>query len=917
MRSLLALLAGFSALGAEVAFSRRCELLLGNTGATVAVVLSSYLGGLALGALLYRRSPWALARPWRAFGLAQGSQALLIFGSAHLLPGCVNLAGGGALPRLLVASLLLALPALAAGFAFPALVALFERGERRTGGTPVGAAYALETLGAVIGSLASGFVLYREFGLSRSFDLLALVALMGGLLALIRSRQPASRNQAEIPPALGGEPGERRALLALALAGAAVLGLELLYTRLLLFFLPGLVAAFSAALAGILVGTSLGSWWGGLRARKGASRGLAVWCLLSAASGVAVSLAILPLLADGMRLLPRPLGGGYQPGMEMATSFGLAFLLALPATAGSGAALPLVVKAMGGSPTLATGRAYAWSSFGSVIGVLAAAFFAGAWLPLRLAVVACGLLLVLSAMLLWKGRADGRGPWVAASLVSVLLLSLPRSEGLLLLSTEFKKSTARGRTLLDTAEDQHLVASVVDLGQARGRALYTNAFMAASTGELYGYMRMLGHLPALLASDPKDVLVIAYGTGTTVGSLAVHEQVRSIVIAELSGAVMQLAHWFDDANRGVPHRTSLGKQVSLNLGDGRSYLERSRKRFDVITLEPLPPNTPAAVHFYTSEFYESCRGQLNHGGVLCQWIPLNSVPTDGFRILLRTFAEQLPITWLFLFDQSVLLIGAGDEQRQIDLQSLMRRADQPAVRADLRSANMEDVAAILASFVTDREGLLEATRDVPAMSDDRPLVALRLARPDRLAIENTEQNASFLAEIRKRIDPHLNPTGLEPELLKRFRTRLQNSYEAKGLMLEARFDPARRDFLWSRALVLSPQDLEAARRLARAGIQSLDARADLPTWSVAEIEQLLVTDPIGDGRFEQAIEAAGKSSTVDAGLLLPLLDHADLEIRLLAMVALKRRLGDVADYDPMAPAASRRAAQERLRLRLH
>jgi hypothetical protein len=232
---------------------------------------------------------------------------------------------------------------------------------------------------------------------------------------------------------------------------------------------------------------------------------------------------------------------------------------------------------------------------------------------------------------------------------------------------------------------------------------------------------------------------------------------------------------------------------------------------------------------------------------------------------------------------------------------------------------MESVAAVLASYITDGESLLEATRGVAAMSDDRPVVALDLARPDRLAIENTEQNAACLAELREPIDQHLDLGGLDPERLRRFRIQLRNAYEAKGLMLEARFDPARRELLWSRAVLLSPGDLEAARHLERAGIRALDPRADLPDWSVAEIESLLSGGPSGNRSgnrdFERAIEAAGMHVSVDAGLLLPLLDDTKLEIRLLAMVALERRLGDLGEYDPMAPEARRRAVVERLKQR--
>ncbi|MFH0947010.1 MAG: hypothetical protein V2A76_17605 [Planctomycetota bacterium] len=909
MRPLLALLAGFSALGAEIVFTRRSELLLGNTGMIVAAVLCSHLLGLTFGAFRARRSRALSSRPYRMFGLAQIAQAFLIFLVDLLLPLLPDATTSGLCVRLPATMLLLFLPAVAAGFSFPALVALY-------GGGRAGSAYSLETLGAVIGSLVSGFILYRLAGLGRTAEMLAFAALLNGLLALTRSGWPGVLPLETTLEPERGRAGGRRMLLGLAVVGGAVLGMELLYTRLLLFFVPGLVGALSAVLAGILLGTSLGAAVGGMLARRGGGGRAAAWCLLCGSLGVWSSLVVLPHLAGGMRLLPRPLGGGYESGMELLTSFGLAVLLALPATAGAGAVLPLVIRALKSTPAETAGRAYGWSSLGSAAGVLVVAFSAGQWISLRAAVVGCGLALVLSALLVVEKGGRPRVLGFAALAAAALLLLSPRSEPLLQHSVEFRKSTAVGRTVLTTAEDRHLVASVVDLGAGRGRALYTNAFLAACTGPLYGYMRMLGHLPALLARSPEEVLVIAYGTGTTVGSVAVHPEVRSIDVAEISSAVMGLASWFDGANRGVPHRTDLGKKVDVHLGDGRAFLQGTNRRFDAITLEPLPPNTPAAVHFYTTEFYRACLSRLKSGGVLCQWIPLNSVPPDGFKILLRTFAAELPGTWLFLFDQSALLIGLPEARRGIDVAEVSRRAANSTVSSDLRQANMEGVAPILASFVTDREGLLRATAGAPIMSDDRPLVALELARPDRLALENSAENARFLSGIRREIGGLLDLSRMEVEEREEFKSALRKSSGSKRLLLEARCDPVRRIELWSRALSLSPGDLEAAARLTGAGVSVPQLQAAPPTMDPGEIRRILDMGISGAESPDRAIEAAGTEKRIDPRLLLPFLDHGELQVRLLAMVALSRRIGDVSPYDPEEDSAARRTAIEAIRSRI-
>lgn len=916
MIRLLALLCGFVSLGSEVALSRSCQLQLGNTSLTLAAVLAAYLAGLAIGAAVASRAQRPSSRSLAYALLILGGSLLLVprlLGEVARLP--IWFGEDPIWSRLPLVVGLLLLPALGAGAAFPALVRCLGADRDRQGGA-TGTIYAWETAGAVLGSLLCGFVLYRSLGLLRLLDLLAVLALLG---AVAGWRLGAAVEPEEVPDhdpaAASPDVPHWRPLLALFLAGAATLGLELLWTRILLFFVPGLISALAAVLAGILLGTSIGARLGGFWAARGGGRRTAVWFLLLAAAGVAVALAVLPVLAQMVRWLPRPTGGGFRPGAEMLVGFCCAALLALASTVCSGAALPLVtqaVRAAGRAPA----RAYAWSSAGSVFGVIVVALVAGVVLSLREAVVACGLLFLVAGLFAWCPRRDPMGEPVVAVAVAVLLLLLPRTEPLLAWSVEFQKSYARDRTILATDQDRHVVASVVDLGGGRGRALYTNSFQAASTGHLYGYMRMLGHLPVLLADDPSRVLVIAYGTGTTAGAVSCHAQVGTIEIAELSPAVMRLASWFDDANQGVPHRTDAGKQVRVLLGDGRATLESARQAYDVITLEPLPPDTPAAVHFYTTEFYQDCRDRLTEGGVVCQWIPLHAVPTDGFRVLLRTFAEVLDGSCLFLFDQSILLLGGSSHLERFDLARLTARAAEDRVRQSLEIAGVEGPAALLGAFICGRSRILEKTSADPVMGDDRPLVALGLARPALAQFHHAEDNARFLFELLEDSAPVLDPGGLEVGSRGSLKVVLERSRAAKSLLLEARFRPGEADLLRQRALVLSPGDLEARRAL---GLPDRDSGS--PAGGAAEpagprLEQLLRDGSDDPQALERALEAAGRSGSIAPLLLLGHLDDDRLRIRMTAMVALKRRIGDIRPYDPAASRAARREAIEVLRRRL-
>lgn len=895
---------GLVSLGAEVSFTRTCERLLGQTNATVAAVLTAWLLGLFLGACLGGASERVEAAPRRSARRALAAVGALVLLTSLALPLLVHVPvgedDGFAWARAVAVVVMLLPTSCAAGFAFPALVRAWG-GAGRAGGA--GSVYAAETLGAVVGALAAGFLLPRFFGHLGGAAALGAIALIAGLA-------PSRAESAGAAAPDEGSDAERlpgRHLLAVALAGGAALALELLWTRVLLFFVPGLTGALAAVLAGILLGSSVGATIGAARARRGDGRRAAAVALIVGAAGVGVGLAVLPVLADAVRAWPHPVGGGFHAGHEMIVSFLVAAAVSFLPTAASGAAFALLARASNGAAT-----AYGASCLGSVVGVVVAAGLGGAVVPVRAGIAVCGVVLAIASVVLWR-RGDGAIRLAPAIVVAAAVLLVPRDASLLAQSVEFRKSYAAGRTVLAVDEDRHVVASVVDLGDGGGRALYTNAFLAASTQPGYGYMRMLGHLPALVAGSPERALVIAYGTGTTVGSLALHPEVRAIDIAEISPAVMRLAPWFERVNRGVPYSDTHGKEIRVRVGDGRAIVERDGRPYDVVTLEPLPPETPAAVHFYTREFYQACLRRLSPGGALCQWIPLHTSDPRSFRVLLRTFAETMPTTWLFLFDQCALLVGRPEAGATIAVGALQRRAS--VIAEDLRRAGMEDVAAVLGAYVADRGAILAATTDVAVMTDDYPEVALRLARPARESLDDLAANARLLAELEGDVMFVLGVAGVGSAELGEFVDDVAASARAKRSLREwralARVDPERATSLLREAIAARPTDLEARRLLGHPpSLENTPPRLD-----DAAVRRILIGEgPAGD--LAEAIEIAGVRVGLEPRLLLPFLDHESLDVRLKAMVALRRRVGDVGGYDPMATGEGRRRAIEELEGRI-
>jgi len=173
-------LSGFAAMGLEIVWLRHFNVLLGGFRAVFALVLSVMLAGLAAGSLAGGRVARTVASPARAlmivmtllvmaalYGLSAGSAEAIAAARA----GSVSELWFNIRPMLLE----IAVPAILMGATFPLGNAAVQHAERLVG-RRAGALYLANTVGAVIGSLAAGYVLLPRFGMQGSATVLALAA---------------------------------------------------------------------------------------------------------------------------------------------------------------------------------------------------------------------------------------------------------------------------------------------------------------------------------------------------------------------------------------------------------------------------------------------------------------------------------------------------------------------------------------------------------------------------------------------------------------------------------------------------------------------------------------------------------------------------------------------------------------------
>ena len=720
-------ISGACSLVYEVVWLRLAMACFGVTTPMVSIVLSVFMAGLALwswlGGALARRLGgarealrvygWtelaiglsAVLVPW---GLRAG-HGLLVTSSAGFSSTAHYLAAGGVITALLLPF------CTAMGATLPLGVAVVRGEQRGEGGRAFSFLYLANVVGATVGTLASALVLIETLGFKRTL----LVAAAGNgvivLLALqLAAGAPRGAAAPLAPQVRGG--GERGLPWLLFATGLASMGMEVVWTRLFTPFLGTLVYAFAKMLACYLVATFLGTMayrrWAGAMREKGRAD-----TVLDVAWSASLVLALLPLATTDPRSLPRfAIGTG-----DVILLLGIA-----PFCAVLGFITPMLVDRFSGGDPARAGRAYAANVLGCIVGPLLAGFGLLPVLSERwsLAVLASPLLAAaLGGAWSNASRAQGAGRRRLALPGVVLAGALGVA---LVLGTHDYASR-----LWPRVERRDSTATVIATGFAFQKKLLVNGYSMTS---LTPITKVMVHFPlALLGRRPERVAVLCFGMGTTFRS-SLSWGVPTVAV-ELTPSVPELFGYFHPDAEQVLQRP--GAQVVID--DARRYLERTRERFDVITVDPPPPVAAAGSSLlYSREFAALAHARLAPDGVLQQWLPRGDpiVVAGVLRALtasfgrVRVFRSHEGWGYHFLASDRDL----GHPAPAVLAARLPEAARLDFVEwgpfADARSF----FAAVLAREINPAV-LLRESGPSPVLTDDRPLNEYFLLRDGFMAAE--------------------------------------------------------------------------------------------------------------------------------------------------------------------------------------
>ena len=682
-------LSGVSALIYQTAWQRVLGLFAGSDTVAAALVVGAFLLGLGLGSLAAAYLADRLSPRGALAGFALCEVLIAVYAGsspgwmhALLLGPLAGLAGYG----FAVAFALLLLPTALMGMALPLLARASVRAIDGSAGR-IGLLYGVNTLGAACGALLGGWVLIGAYG----YAVAALVAaglnlvVAAGVLVLRpgapEAATPAGDGQRalvlQLRPVLGW-------CLRVAVSGFLIVGLQILWYRVLGVLMQSSAYAFSLILAVFLLGDALGLAAGAwlVRGRLVPARvfGLATGAMLLV-SGL-VMLALYAVFASPG--LPGWFVDGEAPSPWRAVPVVLA--LVLPGAILAGLTYPVAQLAIQ-TDAARIGRMVGLVQLANIFGNAAGSLVAGLVLLDRFGTA--GSLIVLMAVagvFVIASAPRQKAGWVLAAGLAIAIAALPSNAA-------FWARLHGATPDAIVAEDRSGIVAI--RREPNGWHAFFIQGSAQSRVPYAPVHALLGSIGVLAHPNPLDVLVIGVAAGGTPFGAGVRAETRAIHAIDIVAADLTALAAF--ADRGDPTTRALlaDPRYRFARADGRHALFTDGARYDIIEADAMLPTTAFSGALYSREFFVLLRRALNPGGIAVQWAPTPRV-RDTFVAVFPHVVELYP-PGMMRPDRFIML--GSDTPLPVDTAALAAAYRAPAIAARFRAAGVdpEQLAAAVAT----------------------------------------------------------------------------------------------------------------------------------------------------------------------------------------------------------------------------
>lgn len=736
-------LSGVSALVYQIIWIRKFGLVFGVDVYTMATVLTAFMGGLAIGSLIFGRLVDRINNPLLLFMLLEFGIGLFAVIFPFTFKGLISLyipiiqkwgltEYSAQLIKFIFSVIYLLIPTTLMGGTLPVIFKFFVKHLNNLG-WHISTLFTINNLGAVAGCFLAGFILIKSFGLNTSLYIAASLNLINAMAVfLVSSSRPEKISIVKTEDFSSVKTGQSNSLTkpllnlvlwVFAIEGFTTLAFEVIWTRIFIGFSYDKTTYFSSVIVlSVIFGLSLGS----ITVSRLVDRRKNLVGILAALEILIGLISMLMLILFSKISLQLNLHRSvFEPWIKIiGKEYLLFFLFLLIPAALTGMVYPIVSKLYTDNIDK-LGKRMGMIGFLDNIGSVLGSFMAGfIFIPflgvVRSFTIVVVINIVLGVLLILFSNALNKRIRVIS-----LAITLPATF-ILMLNAPAKRyfswwDKSKYELWSNFVEKIPFYYEGVD-GTVTLRQYY-NYIGLNINGHNTAYTslkdqivnRMLGYVPYMVHPDPERALVIGFGLGFTVESL-IQPKIKTVDVAEICSGVIKSGLVMNDWN----NEALKNPKVHAYLEDGRELLFRTKEKYDIITSNAVHPRL--SNNIYTQDFYELCSEKMNKGGIMCQWATPNWLNEREFKAQVKAFINAFNFVQLWYINEYTIILIGSDEKIKIDYQLISERFKDEKVKSDLLNINMTQPFEFVAQYSMGKDDLVKYCSDTPSNTDDFPLV---------------------------------------------------------------------------------------------------------------------------------------------------------------------------------------------------
>ncbi|MFA6978358.1 MAG: fused MFS/spermidine synthase [Ignavibacteriaceae bacterium] len=758
--AILFVISGAAGLIYQIVWFKYLGLFLGNTTHAQMIVLATFLGGLAAGNFVIGKRADALKNPARFYSFLEIGIGLYCLLYPTLSVGLGELflktAGNYSIEstsflfyffRFLLAALLLFIPTFAMGGTLPALSKFFVD-DLKFARRDTAVLYFLNSFGAVIGVLFAGFLLIKEFGLPFTIYVTAAINLFIGLLGFIASlnyKQDEALNEAFLNSTEQKEIDLSKKTLFIVLATAGSSGLaallyEMVWVRLLVNILGSSTYAFSLMLMAFISGITLGSFLVSQKfIRKFDKVKLVIFCQSMIALGTMAALPFYERLPYYLwKISSYFVRNESTFPIFLTLQFFICFSMLITPTIFMGMNLPVIVEIFSASQkkiAISIGKVFSINTLGTVFGALLSGLvFIPAFGIKHTFEIGIAINIGMAIILLFSYDKIKSFSKTAFSAIAIFIFVafvwfVPSWNTSLMVSGIFREFSLNPPATYDDFKKHYSDREILfykegigaNVGVTRikdelgSKILIINGKPDASSTLDMNTQVLLGQIPMMLHQNVKNIFVVGFGSGVTIGSVLTHD-INKVTCAEISPEVIEAGNLFAQENGNC----LADNRLKVVTEDALTYLKLAKNNFDVIISEPSNPWIAGIGNLFSKEYFERCKTKLSDDGLMVQWFHTYEINDEIMKLILHTFQVVFPYAQLWNPQQGDIIMVGSKKPITLNAGQLEQKLQLEKVKKDFGKIKIENILTFLSCEAFSEEGFYTISGNPTVNSELHP-----------------------------------------------------------------------------------------------------------------------------------------------------------------------------------------------------